>query len=241
MYVLFITIIFIACITVFFYQLYKSCSKERLIIESFIRKYVSYIRTFTTIYEEILQGENNQAEQNLVNKTEDMNDILVLDGKKTLVRVIRDKSIYRRIVKLNGYFSRINDWKKTISAPDFQSSKSIMYSSSISRMLEALLGDVRQEDGSFYRYDFKEHIEDIVAILDYLSRINTHFSFRFLALLSSRYKEEIAEVGSFIAVKESELDSLRWRLEKLRLLEEKYLLEQRKSPATGDKLLQAIH
>ena len=241
MYVLFITIIFIACITVFFYQLYKSCSKERLIIESFIRKYVSYIRTFTTIYEEILQGENNQAEQNLVNKTEDMNDILVLDGKKTLVRVIRDKSIYRRIVKLNGYFSRINDWEKTISAPDFQSSKSIMYSSSISRMLEALLGDVRQDDGSFYRYDFKEHIEDIAAILDYLNRINTHFLFRFLALLSSRYKEEIAEVGSFIAVKESELDSLRWRLEKLRLLEEKYLLEQRKSPATGDKLLQAVH
>ena len=241
MYVLFITIIFIACITVFFYQLYKSCSKERLIIESFIRKYVSYIRTFTTIYEEILQGENNQAEQNLVNKTEDMNDILVLDGKKTLVRVIRDKSIYRRIVKLNGYFSRINDWKKTISAPDFQSSKSIMYSSSISRMLEALLGDVRQDDGSFYRYDFKEHIEDIAAILDYLNRINTHFLFRFLALLSSRPKEETAEVGSFIAVKESELDSLRWRLEKLRLLEEKYLLEQRKSPATGDKLLQAVH
>jgi len=215
--------------------------QRKAIIESFIRKYVSYIRTFTTIYEEILQGENNQAEQNLVNKTEDMNDILVLDGKKTLVRVIRDKSIYRRIVKLNGYFSRINDWKKTISAPDFQSSKSIMYSSSISRMLEALLGDVRQEDGSFYRYDFKEHIEDIAAILDYLNRINTHFLFRFLALLSSRYKEEIAEVGSFIAVKEPELDSLRWRLEKLRLLEEKYLLEQRKSPATGDKLLQAVH
>jgi hypothetical protein len=34
--------------------------------------------------------------------------------------------------------------------------------------------------------------------------------FRFLALLSSRLKEEIEEVGSFIAVKESELDSLRW-------------------------------
>jgi hypothetical protein len=62
-----------------------------------------------------------------------------------------------------------------------------------------------------------------------------------MALLSSRYKEEIAEVGSFIAVKESELDSLRWRLEKLRLLEEKYLLEQRKSLATGDKLLQTVH
>ena len=99
------------------------------------------------------------------------------------------------------------------------------------------MGDVRQEDGSFYRYDFKEHIEDIVGILDYLNRVNTDFLFRFLALLSSKYKEEIAEVGSFIALKESELDSLRWRLEKLRLLEEKNLLEQRKSPPTGDKLL----
>lgn len=241
MYVLLITIILIACITVFFYQLHKSCSKEKLIIESFIRKYVSYIRTFTTIYEKILQGENDQAEQNLVNKTEDMNDILVLDGEKTLVRVIRDKSIYRRIIKLNGYFSRIKDWEQIISAPAFQSYKSVMDSSSISRMLQAFLGDVRQEDGSFYRYDFKEHIEDVTAILDYLNRINTHFLFRFLALLSSRLKEEIAEVGSFIAVKESELDSLRWRLEKLRLLEEKYLLEQRKSLVTGDKPLRAVH
>ena len=225
MYVLLITIILIACITVFFYQLYKSCSKEKLIIESFIRKYVSYIRKFTTIYENILQGENKQAEQNLVNKTEDINDILVLDGKKTLLKVIRDQSIYRRIVNLDGYFSRIKDWERTISASDFRSSKPVMDSSPISRMLQAFLGDVRQEDSSFYRYDFKEYIEDIVAILDYLNRINTHFLFRFLALLSSRYKEKIAEAGSFIAVKESELDSLRWRLEKLRLLEEKYLLE----------------
>jgi hypothetical protein len=232
MYILLIIIILIACIIVFFYKLYKSYSEEKAIIESFIQKYVSCIRRFTTIYEKILQGENNQAEQNLVNKTQDMNDTLVLDRKKTLLRLIRDQSIYRRIVKLNGYFSQIKEWEKTISAPDFQSSKSIMYSSSISG---------RQEDDSFYRYDFKEHIEDIVAILDYLNRINTHFLFRFLTLLSSRYKEEIAEVGSFIAVKESELDSLRWRLEKLRLLEEKYLLEQKKSLATGDKRLRAIH
>jgi hypothetical protein len=209
----------------FVYQLYKSYSEEKAIIESFIQKYVSYIRRFTTIYEKILKGKYNQAEQNLLIKTQDMNDAPVLHEKKALVRVIRDKSIYRTIMKLNGYFSRIKEWEKTISAPDFQSSKSIMDSSSISRMLQAFLGDVRQEDGSFYRYDFKEHIEDIVAILDYLNRINTHFLFRLLALLSSRYKEEIAEVGSFIAVKEPELDSLRWRLEKLRLLEEKYLLE----------------
>jgi len=240
MYVLLITIILIACITVFFYQLYKSCSKEKLIIESFIRKYVSYIRRFTTIYEEILQEETSQAEQ-VLNENQDMNDTLALDGKKTLLRVIRDQAIYRRIVNLDGYFSRIKEWEKTISAPDLKSSKSIMSLSSASRMLQAFLGDVRQEDGSFYRYDFKEHIEDIVAILDYLNRINTHFLFRFLALLSSRYKEEIAEVGSFIAVKESELDSLRWRLEKLRLLEEKYLLEQKKSLATGDKLLRTVH
>ena len=241
MYVLLITIILIACITVFFYQLYKSCSKEKLIIESFIRKYVSYIRKFTTIYENILQGENKQAEQNLVNKTEDINDILVLDGKKTLLKVIRDQSIYRRIVNLDGYFSRIKEWEKTISASDLKSAKSITDSTSISRMLQAFLGDVHQEDGSFYRYDFKEHIEDVAAILDYLNRINTNFLFRFLALLSSRPKEETAEVGSFIAVKESELDSLRWRLEKLRLLEEKYLLEQRKSFGKGDKHLKAVH
>jgi hypothetical protein len=234
MYVLLITIILITCITVFFYQLYKSCSREKLIIESFIRKYVSYIRKFTTIYENILQGENKQAEQNLVNKTEDINDILVLDGKKTLLKVIRDQSIYRRIVNLDGYFSRIKEWEKTISVSDLKSANSITDSTSISRMLQAFLGDVHQEDGSFYRYDFKEHIEDVAAILDYLNRINTNFLFRFLALLSSRPKEETAEVGSFIAVKESELDSLRWRLEKLRLLEEKYLLEQRKSLATGD-------
>jgi hypothetical protein len=227
MYILIIIIILIACTIVVLYQLYKSYCEEKLIVESFIRKYVSYIRRFTTIYETILQGENNQAEQNLVNKTQDMNDALVLDDEKALVRVIRDTSIYRKIVKLNGYISRIKDWERNIAASDFQSSKSIMDSSSTSMMLQAFLGDARQEDGSFYRYDFKEYIEDIVAILDYLNRINTHFLFRFLALLSSRYKREIAEVGSFIAVKEPELDSLRWRLEKLRLLEEKYLLEQK--------------
>ena len=210
-----------------FYQLYKSYCEEKEVIESFIQEYISYIRRFTTIYETILLRENSQAEQNLVNKSQDMNDALVLDEGKALVRIIRDKSIYRRMAKLNGYFARIKDWEKITSAPDFQSSKYIMDSSSTSMMLQAFLGDVRQEDGSFYRYDFKEYIDDIVAILDYLNRINTHFLFRFLALLSSRYKKEIAEVGSFLAVKEPELDSLRWRLEKLRLLEEKYLLEQK--------------
>ena len=240
MYILIILIFLSACIIVFFYHLYHSYSEEKSIIQSRIQKYISYLRRFTTIYEEILQEETSQAEQ-VLNENQDMNDTLALDGKKTLLRVIRDQAIYRRIVNLDGYFSQIKEWEKTISAPDLKSSKSIMSLSSASRMLQAFLGDVRQEDGSFYRYDFKEHIEDIVAILDYLNRINTHFLFRFLALLSSRYKEEIAEVGSFIAVKESELDSLRWRLEKLRLLEEKYLLEQRKSLATGDKRLRAIH
>ena len=227
MYILIIIIILIICIIVVFYQLYKSYCEEKEVIESFIQEYISYIRRFTTIYETILLRENSQAEQNLVNKSQDMNDALVLDEGKALVRIIRDKSIYRRMAKLNGYFARIKDWEKITSAPDFQSSKSIMDSSSTSMMLQAFLGDVRQEDGSFYRYDFKEYLEDIVAILDYLNRINTHFLFRFLALLSSRYKKEIAEVGSFLAAKEPELDSLRWRLEKLRLLEEKYLLEQK--------------
>ena len=240
MYILIILIFLSVCIILFFYHLYHSYSEEKSIIQSRIQKYISYLRRFTTIYEEILQEETSQAEQ-VLNENQDMNDALALDGKKTLLRVIRDQAIYRRIVNLDGYFSRIKEWEKTISAPDLKSSKSIMSLSSASRMLQAFLGDVRQEDGSFYRYDFKEHIEDIVAILDYLNRINTHFLFRFLALLSSRYKEEIAEVGSFIAVKESELDSLRWRLEKLRLLEEKYLLEQKKSLATGDKRLRAIH
>ena len=238
MYILLIIIILAACIIVFFYQLSKSYAEEKAITQSLIQKYLSYIRRFTTIYEKILQGKNYHAEQNLLIKTQDINDIFVPDGKKTLLRVIRDKSIYRRIIKLNGYFSRIKDWERTISASDFQSSKPAMYSGSISRMLQAFLGDVREEDGSFYRYDFKEYIEDIVAILDYLNRINTHFLFRFLALLSSKSKEEIAVVGSFIPLKESELDSLRWRLEKLRLLEEKYLLEQKKSVATVDEPLQ---
>ena len=227
MYILIIIIILIICIIVVFYQLYKSYCEEKEVIESFIQEYISYIRRFTTIYETILLRENSQVEQNLVNKSQDMNDALVLDEGKALVRIIRDKSIYRRMAKLNGYFARIKDWEKITSASDFQSSKYIMDSSSTSMMLQAFLGDVRQEDGSFYRYDFKEYLEDIVAILDYLNRINTHFLFRFLALLSSRYKKEIAEVGSFLAVKEPELDSLRWRLEKLRLLEEKYLLEQK--------------
>ena len=240
MYILIILIFLSVCIILFFYHLYHSYSEEKSIIQSRIQKYISYLRRFTTIYEEILQEETSQAEQ-VLNENQDMNDTLALDGKKTLLRVIRDQAIYRRIVNLDGYFSRIKEWEKTISAPDLKSSKSIMSLSSASRMLQAFLGDVRQEDGSFYRYDFKEHIEDIVAILDYLNRINTHFLFRFLGLLSSRYKEEIAEVGSFIAVKESELDSLRWRLEKLRLLEEKYLLEQKKSLATGDKLLRTVH
>ncbi len=240
MYILLILIILVFII-VFCYQLYKSYAEEKAITELLIQKYVSYVRRFTTIYEEILHGKNNQAEQNLLTKTQDTNDTFVLEGKKTLIRVIRDKSIYRRIIKLNGYFSRIKDWERTISASDFQASKSVMDSSSISRMLQAFLGDLRQEDGYFYRYDFKEYIEDIVAILDYLNRINKNFLFRLLALLSSKFKEQIAIAGSFIASKESELDSLRWRLEKLRLMEEKYVLEQRKYLAAADKPLQPLN
>ena len=225
----------------FCYQLYKSYAEEKAITELLVQKYVSSVRRFTIIYEEILHGKNYQAEQNLLTKTQDTNDTFILGGKKTLIRVIRDESIYRRIVKLNGYFSRIKDWERTISASDFQASKSVIDSSSISRLLQAFLGDVRQEDGYFYRYDFKEHIEDIVAILEYLNRINKNFLFRLLALLSSKFKEKIAVAGSFIASKESELDSLRWRLEKLRLMEEKYLLEQRKYPAAADKPLQPVN
>ena len=238
MYILLVLIILTSSIIVICYQLYKSYAEEKAITELLIKKYVSYVRRFTIIYEEVLHGKNNQAEQNLLTKTQDTNDTSVLDGKKTLIRVIRDKSIYRRIIKLNGYFSRIKDWERTISASDFQASKSIMDSSSISRMLQAFLGDVRQEDGYFYRYDFKEYIEDILVILDYLNRINKNSLFRLLTLLSSKFKERIAVAGSFIASKESELDSLRWRLEKLRLIEEKYLLEQRKYLAAADKPLQ---
>lgn len=241
MYILIILIFLSAFIIVFFYQLYHSYSEEKWIIQSLIQKYISYLRRFAAIYEEILQEETSQAEQILLNKNQDMNDTFVLHGKKTLLKVIRDQSIYRRIVNLDGYFSRIKEWEKTISTSDLKSSKSIMYSSSVSRMLQAFLGDVRQVDGSFYRYDFKKYIEDMFAILEYLNRLNTHFLLRFLVQLSSRSKEEIKEVGSFIVLKESELDSLRWRLEKLRLLEEKYLLEQRKSFGKGDKHLKAVH
>ena len=240
MYILIILIFLSACIIVFFYHLYHSYSEEKSIIQSRIQKYISYLRKFTTIYEEILQEETSQAEQ-VLNENQDMNDTLALDGKKTLLRVIRDQSIYRRIVNLDGYFSRIKEWEKTISAPDLKSSKSIMSLSSASRMLQAFLGDVRKANGSYDRYDFKKYLEDIDAILEYLKRLNTHFLLRFLMRLSSRFKEDIKEFGSFIVLKESELDSLRWRLEKLRLLEEKYLIEQRKSLATGDKRLRAIH
>ena len=240
MYILIILIFLSACIIVFFYHLYHSYSEEKSIIQSRIQKYISYLRRFTTIYEEILQEETSQAEQ-VLNENQDMNDTFAFDGKKTLLRVIRDQAIYRRIVNLDGYFSRIKEWEKTISAPDLKSSKSIMSLSSASRMLQAFLGDVRKANGSYDRYDFKKYLEDIDAILEYLKRLNTHFLLRFLMRLSSRFKEEIKEVGSFIVLKESELDSLRWRLEKLRLLEEKYLLEQKKSLATGDKRLRAIH
>jgi len=240
MYILIILIFLSVCIILFFYHLYHSYSEEKSIIQSRIQKYISYLRKFTTIYEEILQEETSQAEQ-VLNENQDMNDTLALDGKKTLLRVIRDQSIYRRIVNLDGYFSRIKEWEKTISAPDLKSSKSIMSLSSASRMLQAFLGDVRKANGSYDRYDFKKYLEDIDAILEYLKRLNTHFLLRFLMRLSSRFKEDIKEFGSFIVLKESELDSLRWRLEKLRLLEEKYLIEQRKSLATGDKRLRAIH
>ena len=240
MYILIILIFLSVCIILFFYHLYHSYSEEKSIIQSRIQKYISYLRKFTTIYEEILQEETSQAEQ-VLNENQDMNDTLALDGKKTLLRVIRDQAIYRRIVNLDGYFSRIKEWEKTISAPDLKSSKSIMSLSSASRMLQAFLGDVRKANGSYDRYDFKKYLEDIDAILEYLKRLNTHFLLRFLMRLSSRFKEDIKEFGSFIVLKESELDSLRWRLEKLRLLEEKYLIEQRKSLATGDKRLRAIH
>jgi hypothetical protein len=145
MYIFFIIIISIACTIVFFYQLYHSYSKEKSIIQSLIQKYISYLRRFTTIYEEILQEETSQAEQ-VLNENEDMNDTFALDGKKTLLRVIRDQSIYRRIVNLDGYFSRIKEWEKTISASDLKSAKSITDSTSIARILQAFLGDVRQED-----------------------------------------------------------------------------------------------
>jgi len=229
------------CIILYLYRLNKSYSEEKQIIKILIEKYLSHIRRFTAIYEEILLGESAQDGHNLGNIIQDMNDVLTLDAKKTLLSVIKDKSIYRRIIKLNGYFSRIKDWERNISASDFQLSKSITHSSSISRMLQAFLGDVHQADGSFYRYDFKEYIEDITTILDYINRINSHFLFPFLALLSSKSREEIGAVGNFIAVKESELDSLRWRLEKLRLLEEKYLLEQKKSLASSDDSLRAVY
>ena len=227
MYVLIILIFLSACIIVFFYQLYHAYSEEKSIFQSLIQKYISYLRKFTTFYEEILQEKTNQTEQILLNKHQDMNDTFVLNGKKNLLKVIRDQSIYRRIINLDGYFSRIKEWEKTISTPDLKSSKSIMYSSSVSRMLQAFLGDIRKGDGSFDRYDFRKYIEDIFAILEYLNRVNTHFLLRFLMRLSSKTKEDIKEANSFIVLKESELDSLRWRLEKLRLLEEKYLLEQK--------------
>ncbi len=79
MYILIILIFLSVCIILFFYHLYHSYSEEKSIIQSRIQKYISYLRRFTTIYEEILQEETSQAEQ-VLNENQDMNDTLALDG-----------------------------------------------------------------------------------------------------------------------------------------------------------------
>jgi hypothetical protein len=227
MFILIALIILVFGIVVFLYYSYKSSSQEKSVIKLLVQNYVFCLRKFSTFYEEILQGEIDQTE------SESRSDSFELESSKPLVRVIRDKSIYQKAIKLNGYFSQIKEWEKTISISDFQSSESMIDTRHVTMMLQSFLEDVSHQDDSLYRYEIGEYIEDINTILDYLNRINTRPLFRFMAFLSSRFKKDMAELHSFILARRSEIESLKWRLEKLRLLGEKYRIEQDKSSASG--------
>jgi hypothetical protein len=215
------------------YYSYKSSSQEKSVITLLVQNYVFCFRRFSTVYEEILQGEIGQTEQDFLNKFEAYGDSFELESSKPLVRIIRDKSIYQKIIKLNGYFSQIKEWEETISLSDVQSSESVTDTHYVIMMLQSFLEDIYPQDDSLYRYEIGEYIEDINTILDYLNRTNTRPLFRSMAFLSSQFKKDMAELHSFIRARRSEVESLRWRLEKLRLLGEKYLIEQDKSSASG--------
>lgn len=233
MFILIALIILVVGIVVFLYYSYKSSSQEKSVIKLLVQNYVFCFRRFSTVYEEILQGKIDQTEQDFLNKSEAHGDSFELKSSKPLVRVIRDKSIYQKIIKLNGYFSQIKEWEKTISISDFQSSESMTDTHYVTMMLQSFLEDIDPQDDSLYRYEIGEYIEDINTILDYLNRTNTRPLFRSMAFLSSRFKKDMAELHSFIRARRSEIESLRWRMEKLRLLGEKYLIEQDKSSASG--------
>jgi len=233
MFILIALIILIIGIFVFLYYSYKSSSQEKSAITLLVQNYVFCFRRFSAVYEQILQGEIDQTEQDFLNKSEAHGDSFELESSKPLVRVIRDKSIYQKIIKLNGYFSQIKEWEKTISLSDLQSSESLTDTHYVTMMLQSFLEDIYPQDDSVYRYEFGEYIEDINTILDYLNRTNTSPLFRSMAFLSSQFKKDMAELQSFIRARKSEIESLRWRLERLRLLGEKYLIEQDKSSASG--------
>lgn len=233
MFIFIALIILVVGIVVFLYYSYKSSSQEKSVIKLLVQNYVFCFRRFSTVYEEILQGKIDQTEQDFLNKSEAHGDSFELESSKPLVRVIRDKSIYQKIIKLNGYFSQIKEWEKTISISDFQSSESMTDTRYVTMMLQSFLEDIDPQDDSLYRYEIGEYIEDINTILDYLDRTNTRPLFRSIAFLSSRFKKDMAELHSFIRARRSEIESLRWRMEKLRLLGEKYLIEQDKSSASG--------
>jgi hypothetical protein len=118
MFILIALIILVFGIVVFLYYSYKSSSQEKSVIKLLVQNYVFCLRKFSTFYEEILQGEIDQTEQDLLNKSESRSDSFELESSKPLVRVIRDKSIYQKAIKLNGYFSQIKEWEKTISIND---------------------------------------------------------------------------------------------------------------------------
>jgi hypothetical protein len=233
MFIFIALIILVVGIVVFLYYSYKSSTQEKSVIKLLVQNYVFCFRRFSTVYEQILQGEIDQTEQDFLNKSEAHGDSFELESSKPLVRVIRDKSIYQKIIKLNGYFSQIKEWEKTISLSDFQSSESMTDTRYVTMMLQSFLEDIDPQDDSLYRYEIGEYIEDINTILDYLDRTNTRPLFRSIAFLSSRFKKDMAELHSFIRARRSEVESLRWRLEKLRLLGERYLIEQDKSSASG--------
>ena len=98
MFILIALIILVVGIVVFLYYSYKSSSQEKSVIKSLVQNYVFCFRKFSTVYEEILQEEIDQTEQDLLNKSESRSDSFELESSKPLVRVIRDKSIYQKII-----------------------------------------------------------------------------------------------------------------------------------------------
>ena len=224
-----VIIIIIFGVSVFFYQVYAAAKQERNILKLRIQEYKWIIRKLITIYEKILQGKVDFQEDSLLNESPFHAEILEMETNKPLIEILRDTYIYQTMVKLKGYFSLIRHWTDKVALAYFQSSKSYADFYSISMMLIAFIGEVKTEDNSFGRYKFREHIDDLISLLNYCHKINSLVHLKILARFSPTHEEERVSLNNFIRAARSEIDSLRWKLEKLRLLEEKYRIEQGES------------